>query len=71
MQKVPKSTFPIDGLDLALQGGYAYMTDREQLDLQQKADCQNLVQAEEHFNSNGLGFFVPQGSSLLEPLSFK
>ncbi|XP_076446405.1 glutamate receptor 4-like [Babylonia areolata] len=55
---------------LVRNGPYAFMTDREQLDLLQKADCEGLVLAEETFNNNGLGFFVPEGDSLLKPLSY-
>jgi hypothetical protein len=47
------------------------MNDREQLELMQKEDCQELVQASETFNFNGLGFFVPQGHPLRDPVSFQ
>ncbi|KAK7506246.1 hypothetical protein BaRGS_00002358, partial [Batillaria attramentaria] len=70
MQEAP----PIDGNDdamkLVMDGPYALLTDREQLDLLQKEDCQSLVQGEEHFNNNGLAFFVREGFPLLEPLSY-
>ncbi|XP_070185891.1 glutamate receptor ionotropic, kainate 1-like [Littorina saxatilis] len=58
-----------NGMELVMSGPYALLTDREQLDLLAKVDCKNLVQAEEHFNNNGLGFFVREGSPILETLS--
>ena len=69
MQQAPLVKTGMEAMDLVMQGDYAFMTDREQLELLQKRDCSNLVQGEEHFNNNGLGFFVQRGSPLLEPLS--
>ena len=71
MQQAPVVQTNTEAMELVMSGPYALLSDREQLDLLQKTDCQSLVQGEEHFNNNGLGFFVQEGDALLKPLSNK
>ena len=67
MQQAPEARDTQQAMDLVMSGPYALLSDREQLDLLQKRDCQSLVQGKEHFNNNGLAFFVQEGSALLKP----
>lgn len=71
IQQGPTVQSNADAMDLVLSGSYAFLTDREQLNLLRKGNCQMLVQSEEPFNNNGLAFFARKGWPLLDEVSLR
>ena len=69
MVKAPDIMTFEDGLDRAMEGGYAYIMDAGIVSYMYSQNCEKLHMAQEIFNANGVGFAVPKNAHYRDAFS--